>query len=173
MQSFLLRLFYYLCAKPQEKDFRMLLSFIRNYEPDVILALVSTSRASDIIFQYRASKLPYPLTNVASFGRLDTFAGGEDMFFSDVAPARQELIKRMQSSQPDISTFGAGNIYDAVMLLVEAFEDAPSPQQAVGALEAQRYYEGMAGRAEQDAEGVFHAPSVLKQIKNGRAEIEK
>lgn len=163
----------YYRAKPQEKDFRMLLSFIRNYEPDVILALVSTSRASDIIFQYRASKLPYPLTNVASFGRLDTFAGGEDMFFSDVAPARQELIKRMQSSQPDISTFGAGNIYDAVMLLVEAFEDAPTPQQAVGALEAQRYYEGMAGRAEQDAEGVFHAPSVLKQIKNGRAEIEK
>ena len=163
----------YYRAKPQEKDFRMLLSFIRNYEPDVILALVSTSRASDIIFQYRASKLPYPLTNVASFGRLDTFAGGEDMFFSDVAPARQELIKRMQSSQPDISTFGAGNIYDAVMLLVEAFEDAPTPQQAVGALEAQRYYEGMVGRAEQDAEGVLHAPSVLKQIKNGRAEIEK
>lgn len=159
--------------QPTERDFRLLFAKIKNYQPDVILTTVYGDTAYPFLKQYQQAGLPYLLSNQETFATLTDFSLAEGAYYSDVATTEASLIKRLHQKNPHAGEFGIGNIYDAVMLLAQAYEKASSPQKAVDELSAIKTYEGALGHLSQDDKGIFNSDAVLKKVVNAKPEVVK
>lgn len=154
--------------QPNEKDFKMLMSKIKENNPDVVLTLVYGNNVIPFIKQYNEANMPFPLTNSESFSMLPDFGVAEGIYYADVALTKGNLIERLEKQHPNSGTFAIGNAYDTIMLLVEAFEKANNQEQAVDELVRIREYDGEIGHLRQDENGIFHSQGVLKKVINGK-----
>ena len=161
-------------VNPAEKDFRPILAHIKAMNADAIVAGVWGAQLPILVKQYHESGLKLSITNTETFAMAPDFTILEGAYFTDVAQSGEEFNARLKREFPKTaSDFATGNFYDAVMLIVNAFEKVDTSDAAVDALRATRKYDGIVGHLTQDDHGVFQSTAVLKQIKNGKAEIVK
>ena len=66
-----------------------------------------------------------------------------------------------------------GNTYDAVMLIVKAFERAETKETAIDELLKIKEYDGVVGMVYQDENGIFNSNAVLKKVINGKPVVVK
>jgi hypothetical protein len=64
-------------------------------------------------------------------------------------------------------------MYDALHLLVDSFEKAPSKGEAVEELAKIKSYDGVLGLLEQNDEGIFQSRAIVKIIRNGKTVTEE
>lgn len=155
-------------VQPAEKDFRMLLAEVKRRKPDVVLVLIYGGSIYPFIKQYRQQNLNFPLANIEAFSMLPDFSLIDRMYLADVAKGGESLEYRLKKENPHSSVYAIGNIYDAVMLISEAFENSQERKDAVDVLKGIKIYEGSVGKLEQDSRGFFAAPAVLEKVENGR-----
>ena len=91
---------------------------------------------------------------------LPDFSLIDGMYLADVAKGGESLEYRLKKENPHSSVYAIGNIYDAVMLISEAFENSQERKDAVDVLKGIKL--------EQDSRGFFAAPAVLEKVENGR-----
>ena len=154
--------------QPAEKDFRMLLAEVKRRKPDVVLVLIYGGSIYPFIKQYRQQNLNFPLANIEAFSMLPDFSLIDGMYLADVVKGGESLEYRLKKENPHSSVYAIGNIYDAVMLISEAFENSQERKDAVDVLKGIKIYEGSVGKLEQDSRGFFAAPAVLEKVENGR-----
>lgn len=158
-------------VQPTERDFRMLLAQVKEYNPDVVLSLVYGDAVTPFVKQYRDKAVNKPLTNIEAFSMLADFSLIEGVYIADVAKDKGKLLERLRANDKNASSFGVGNIYDAVMLMGQAFEKAQEKIQAVDELQKIKTYEGMVGTLQQDDDGFFDAHAILEKVVDGRLMI--
>ena len=158
--------------QPNEKDFRLLLEKTRAYGSDVYLLMAWNGNAIPLLKQFREARINKPITNIETFAMLEQYDGLDGLVYSDAAIADSGFYRRLAERFPNNpSEFATGNVYDGVMMLVSAFEAAPTKEQAVEALAEIKEYHGVIGKTIQDDRGIFQAPASLKQLVGRQAVV--
>jgi ABC-type branched-subunit amino acid transport system substrate-binding protein len=156
-------------AQPSEKDLRMIIKKSVQNKPDAFMIMFWGGQLPIFVKQYNELGLKIPITNIETFSMAPDFSILGGTLFSDVAQNPPEFNERLRGEYKTTkSDFATGNFYDAVMLIVQAFETAESPENAVYELQKIKKYNGVVGTLTQDDIGVFHSGAVMKQIKNGK-----
>lgn len=156
---------------PEEKDFKMLLAQTKEEKPDAYLALLYGSSFIPFFKQYQEIGEDAQITSIETFAVLPDFAIGNGCYYTDAAEGNKEFLERYQNKFGKASAYASGNMYDMVMLTVEAFENSESKEQAVEELSKIKNYDGVVGQLTQDERGIFNSKAVLKKIINGKPEI--
>ncbi|MCL1892313.1 MAG: ABC transporter substrate-binding protein [Alphaproteobacteria bacterium] len=157
---------------PTEKDFRPVLAQIKQMKPDALVVGVWGAQLPILIKQYHESGLTMPIANTETFSMAPDFSILEGAYFSDVAQSPEEFNARLRGEyKSTASDFATGNFYDAIMLMVKAFETAETPEEAAAALRAIKEYDGIVGRLTQSDNGIFQSDAVIKRVTNGKPEI--
>ncbi|MDR1697059.1 MAG: ABC transporter substrate-binding protein [Rickettsiales bacterium] len=165
------RAFY---ANGNEKDLRVIIRQAADEKPDAFMIMFWGGQLPVFVKQYHEAGLNIPLTNIETFAMAPDFDIIEGAYFSDVAQNSDEFNERLHDEYPKTQNdFATGNYYDAIMLIVRAFESADVPEDAVAELQKIKTYTGIVGKLEQDKIGIFRSGAVMKQIKNGKAELIK
>lgn len=153
---------------PEEKDFRLLLQKTKELKPDAYLVQVWGDQLLPFIKQYKEAGITALLTNIESFGIAADYNIIDGAYYSDVAQSMDIFNNRVKKAYPDTqSDYALGTVYDTVMLLVQTFENAAAPEQAVDILAQTEEYTGVVGVINQDKNGIFNARAVLKKVMNG------
>lgn len=154
---------------PEEKDFRLQLLKTKELNPDAYLVQVWGNQLIPFVKQYKEAGITALLTNIESFGIAESFTFLEGAYFTDAAQSSDIFNNRVKKAYPDTqSDYGLGSVYDTVMLLVQTFEKAAAPEQAVDILAQTEEYTGVVGVITQDKNGIFNSRAVLKQVINGK-----
>ena len=86
----------------------------------------------------------------------------------DAAELQPEYIDKFTSHNKSDNIYSIGNMYDAVMLIVEAFERAETKENAIDELLKIKEHDGVVGKIIQDENGIFNSNAVLKKVVNGK-----
>lgn len=112
---------------------------------------------------------------IKNYGGIGTYAISPDpstfegAWFTDIALADPAFKVRFESAFPDVrfNARTAPEGYDALSILVNAFENSTEPAQYIGAMTG---YDGKVGKATKAVDsGVFNAPVGIWKIQNGQA----
>ena len=157
-------------VQPGEKDFRLLLQKIEhNDNPDIYLVMIWTESLSLFIKQYHEAGINKLITNLETFATVENKSIIEGSYYVDSAQSSDELTTRLRQSYPNSSSeFATGNVYDAIMLIVTAFEQAETKEQAVDKLSSFKTFPGISRELTQDDIGIFSSQAIIKHIKNGQ-----
>lgn len=152
---------------PEETDFRMLLVKTKAENADAYLTLLYGASFATFFKQYKEAGETAPITSIETFAVLPDFALANGAYFTDAAAASEKFSERYEEKFGKASSSGVGNMYDMVMLMVQAFEAAADKSLAVRELSKIKSYDGVVGKLTQDKLGIFNSEAVLKHIKNG------
>lgn len=153
--------------QPEEKDFKMLFAQTAKEKPDAYLALIYGASFVPFLREFQATQQQALITSIETFAVLPDFSYAEGAYFTDAAQGNEEFIKRYESKFGRASSYGSGNMYDMVMMTVQAFENAADKAHAVDELAKIKTYDGVIGMLTQDENGIFNSAAVLKKIING------
>lgn len=153
--------------QPEEKDFKMLFAQTAKEKPDAYLALIYGASFVPFLREFQVAHEQAVITSIETFAVLPDFSFAEGAYFTDAAQGNAEFIKKYEEQFGRASSYGSGNMYDMVMLTVEAFENAEDKARAVDELAKIRTYNGVIGKLTQDENGIFNSDAVLKKIING------
>lgn len=157
---------------PQEKDFLPLLTESKAVNADAYLLEIDEEQIEPFVSAYKAAAIPAVLTNIETFSRLPYFKIIDGAYYSDVARSMEIFNNRVKRAYPETKSNDAlGTVYDTVMLLVQTFERADTPQQAVDELAKDKEYSGVVGVLTLDENGIFNSNAVLKHVINGEPVI--
>ena len=152
----------------QERDFNLLLKKAATTNPELYV-LFEYSPALDILLKrLQEAKNTVPVTSVEAFSFLDDKSVIEGFWYTDAAELKPEYIKKFTTHNKSENIFSVGNIYDAVMLIVEAFERAETKESAIDELLKIKEYDGVVGKIHQDENGIFNSNAVLKKVIDGK-----
>ncbi|MCL2017265.1 MAG: ABC transporter substrate-binding protein [Alphaproteobacteria bacterium] len=97
----------------------------------------------------------------------------ESLWFVDTATAENDITREIMKYNKSEVTWGLGQVYDNVMMIVRAFEIAPDKVGAIDVLIDTKEFDGTVGRLKQDKDGIFHSVATIKRIENGKQVIVK
>ncbi len=153
---------------PQEKDFLPLLTETKAVNADAYLLQIEKEQIAPFVADYKTAAIPAVLTNIETFSKLSDFKVIDGAYYTDVAHSMDIFNNRVKKAYPETNSNDAlGTVYDTVMLLVQTFENASAPEQAVDILAQTEEYTGVVGVITQDKNGIFNARAVLKKVMNG------
>lgn len=156
---------------PEEKDFKMLLAKTKEEKADAYLSLLYGASFVPFFKQYHEAGETALITSIETFAVLPDFSIAEGAYFTDAAQGNAEFFKKYENRFGKVSSYATGNMYDSVMLTVEAFEKAENKAQAVDELLKIKSYDGVVGKLTQDENGIFNSEAVLKKIIDGKPVI--
>ena len=161
-------------TNPKEMDFNLILNKLSSDEPGLYVLLEYSPTLDIILKRLNESQNTVPVTSIETFSFLDDKSVIEGFWFVDAAELNKDNYARFTSYNKSDNIFGVGNTYDALMLLVNAFEKAQTKENAVEELSQIRAYNGVVGELNQDDNGIFNSKAILKKIVNGQpVEIEE
>lgn len=154
------------------KDFQPVLQKSKDAKPDAYLVQIESTEAENFIKQYKEAGIYVPLTDIEAFSEIKDTALLEGYCYSDVAQSMDIFNSRVREAYPDTkSDYALGTIYDMVMLFVQVFENAETPEQAVGVLADTPEYDGVIGPVKQNNDNIFDSRAILKCVINGKPEV--
>lgn len=111
------------------------------------------------------------VTAIETFSFIENINLIEGMWYVDAAEGSGKIMDQIKAHNKSNAFFGVSNLYDNIMLLVTAFEKAPSKDQAIEELLNIKEYDGVTGRLIQDQNGIFQSEANVKEVINGKAVI--
>lgn len=158
-------------TNPEEREFNFLVNIAAEENPELYIVLEYSPALNIILKKLKEIAKNVPVTSIETFNILDDKSILEGQWFIDAAEVDKDNLERFRVYNKSDNIYGIGNIYDAIMLLVEAFEKADNKENAVNELSNIKTYEGVVGELQQDENGIFNSKAVLKKIINGQAVI--
>ncbi len=157
-----------------EKNFKLLLLKTQQDNPDAYVVMAWGGTIAPMMKQIKEVGITQPITNIEIFATVPDFSVVNNTYYSDVAQSSPEFIERLKKEFPDTaSDFGVGNIYDSIILFVQAFEKASTPDEAVDELIKTKTYNGVVGNLIQDEAGIFNSQAIIKKVINNKPELIK
>ena len=152
----------------QERDFNLLLKKAAMTKPGLYVIMEFPPILDIILKRLKETKNTVPVTSVEAFNLLGDKSVIEGYWFVDAAELKPEYIDKFTSHNKSDNIYSIGNMYDAIMLIVTAFERSESKETAVDELLKIKEYDGVVGKVYQDENGIFNSNAVLKKIINGK-----
>lgn len=160
-----------LTINPGIRDFRMAIAKLKHQmNPDLYVMLLFEPEAGIFIKQLRESGAKTDVTSIELFSFLSHLSLIEGAWYVDAAGANNETMERIKAHNKSDATYALGTSYDNVMMLVKAFETAPTKDKAVDVLSGIATYDGVSGRLTRKG-NVFDSEAVVKHIKDGKITI--
>jgi branched-chain amino acid transport system substrate-binding protein len=150
-----------------ERHFESIIDRAEAFNPQAYILLMYSPTLDLVMRRMKERGVKAEITAIESFNFLDDLSLAEGKWFVDAAGVRPEFRERFIKHNGSDNLFTAGNTYDAVMLLVEAFERAESKVDAASELRKIKNYHGVVGELTQNDKGVFNSKPALKRIKDG------
>ena len=126
-----------------------------------------------ILKRLKETKNTVPVTSVEAFNLLDDKNIIEGYWYIDAAELRPEHVDKFVAHNKSENTYSVGNTYDAIMLIVRAFENAETKETAIDELLKIKEYDGTVGTVYQDETGIFNSNAVVKKVINGKPIVVK
>ena len=155
-------------VNPEEIDFRLLITKIERSNPDLYVLLTYEASTMNFIKQAKEQSVDKPITSIETFSFLEDASILEGYWYVDPAEITGEFKEKIEAYNKSDNIFALGNFYDSMGLLIEAFETAPSKDQAVEALTNIKTYNGVIGKLNQDENRIFQSNAIIKKIINGK-----
>ena len=160
-------------TNPDERNLLPLVQKTESLKPDLYI-LVQYPPVLDLLLRrLRETNTKAEITAIESFDFLEDPNLANNLWFvtaADISDAnRAKFVNHLGTD----NLFTAGNTYDSVMLIVQAFETASDKESAADNLNQIKNYTGIMGELRQDARGIFHSDAQIKIIKNGKPETVK
>jgi ABC-type branched-subunit amino acid transport system substrate-binding protein len=155
-------------TNPKELDLNLVLNNISSYNPGLYVLLEYSPTLDVILKRLEENQNTVPVTSIETFSFLDDKKVIEGFWFVDAAELNDDNYKKFTSYNKSENIFAVGNTYDAIMLLVDAFEKAETKEKAVEKLSEIKTYQGVVGQLYQDDDGIFNSEAILKKIVNGK-----
>lgn len=150
-------------------DVSFLINKLKQENYDLYCLLTYQPSLELFLKRFREAKINKPITTMEQFDSVQNVALIEGEWYVSSSTLTPENEKRFQKYKNIEMIFGVGNAYDAIMLIAEVFERAPTKPEAYKELQKIKEYNGVIGRVVQDPPGVFQSKAVIKKIINGKA----
>ena len=155
-------------TNPGEKDVSLMLNMAKDEKPELYVVMEYSPTLNIILKRLKETQNNVPVTAMETFNILEDKSILEGQWFVDAAEVNKDNYERFVAYNKSDNIYGVGNIYDAIMLLVQAFENAESKDKAVDELSNIKTYKGVVGDLWQDENGIFNSKAILKRIINGK-----
>ncbi len=146
---------------PGERDFRPLLAKINDTGADLLVIEAFSPEANIILRQYKQLGLTMRLTAIESPDLMDHREDAAGLLYVSAANPAPEFVAKLGHE----ATFGQPYTYDALNLLVAAFEECAAPNSdraaAVAYLKKVKDYPGAVGPVTVAPDNIFHSPAGL------------
>jgi len=151
------------------KDFYMNIAKAEQMRPDIYIVLLYDSSMVVFIKQLRENKIDTMLTSIETFGFIDDKGIVEGEWYIDAAEGTDEFFAKLADRTGNNNIFGAANVYDSIMILVQSFENAENKDEVNISMRNIKKYNGLIGEVIQDDRGIFNSEAIVKIIKNGKS----
>lgn len=160
---------------PGQTDFRTLISKIQKTNPEIYLLGAFDPEIGIIVKQMKDLKIKTPITSIESFGLSADQKPFEGNWYIDATEPTGAFNSRYEEKYGKAPGPAAANTYDAIHLLVRAFESASSTNgvDVATALNSIQNYSGALGTLTPGPDGAFISQASVKIIKDGKAEVVK
>ena len=155
-------------TNPGEKDVSLMLNIAKENNPELYVVLEYSPTLDIILKRLKEVSDNIPVTSIETFSFLDDKSSVEGQWFVDAAEVNKDNYERFTSYNKSDNLFGVGNMYDAIMLLVQSFESAKDKDSAVEELSKIKTYKGVVGNLQQDENGIFNSKAIVKRIVDGK-----
>ena len=155
----------------KETDFNLLIKKATDKKTGLYVLLEYSPALDVILKRLQEHKNTVPVTSIETFSFLDDTKLVEGFWYIDAAELKPDYVARFTSHNKSENIYSVGNTYDAIMLLVQAFEKAESRETAVDELSKIKEYDGIVGKVYQDENGIFNSNAVVKKIINGKSVV--
>ena len=151
-----------------ERDMRLLIRKMQTNNPDLYIPVLFDPELSVFIKQLRDANIKTDVASMEVFSLINNPELINGAWFIDVADANTSAMQKIKQYNKSDATYGLGLMYDDVMLMVYAFENAPDKAAAAKVLSDLKEYDGISGKLTQ-VNGTFKSQGILKEIKEGKA----
>lgn len=157
-----------------EKDFRLLLSKIKDNKPDAMVVLLLMPAIDIFMKQYREGKIDIPVTGIETFTYMQNKALAEGMRYVDAASATDEFVEKFRQKTGKETTDYAEYMSFILQLITNGYEGAGTLDREKVAEYIQDNSSGLktaVGVVKAEADGVINGQPVLKKIVNGKPTV--
>lgn len=156
-----------------DTDFKTVILKARQSEPDVYLVEVFDPALSLLYKQMKDAGIQQPISSIETFEISNNPSQFEGEWYVNAADANGNFHETYTAAYGKTPTLATGNAYDAVHLVVHAYETAgtagkPTTAEAAAVLSALRDYPSTLGLLTADAEGVIRSEAVVRTIEDGK-----
>jgi branched-chain amino acid transport system substrate-binding protein len=157
-----------------QTDFKTVISKLQKENPGIYLLNAFDPEIGIIGKQIKNLGIKTPLTSVESFGLTSDATPFEGQWYIDAAVPTATFSSQYQAKYNKTPGPAAPNVYDAVHLLVNAFESVsgkgiPTSAQVAKALSGLNGYTGALGPLTAGPDGAFISQATVKVIKGGKS----
>ena len=147
------------------RDFRTDIEKINATEADLYVLRLFEPQMSIFIKQLREKGVDAQITSVELFGLVEDKSSIQGLWYVDVAGENYEKLKEIKEHNKSAQDYALAMAYDDVMLIVSAFENSETKEQAVEKLSEMKAYRGVAGNMLQNEDGIFDSEASFRIIK--------
>ena len=155
------------------RDFKTDIKKMQAAKSDLYVLRLFEPQMSIFIKQLRETGDKSAITSVELFNSIADNSTIEGLWFVDIATADNDITHEILKHNKSEVTYGIGQVYDDVMMIVRAFETADNKADAINVLIDMKEYDGTVGHLTQDKDGIFHSIATIKRIENGKQVIVK
>ena len=155
------------------RDFKTDIQKMQAAKTDIYVLRLFDPQMSIFIKQLRETGDNSTITSVEMFNTIADPSIIEGYWFVDTATADNNVTREIMEYNKSDVTWGLGQVYDNVMMIVRAFETAPDRTGVIDVLIDTKEYDGVVGHLTQDKDGIFHSVATIKKIENGKQVIIK
>lgn len=159
-----------------ERDFRVRIAKMKQLQPDMIV-MMGAAPELDIIakqaFEMQVDRSK--LTSITAFDETGNKAVFEGCWY--VSPSLTPQFTSDYENKYEVPIiYDVPHAYDAIKLIVDAYENFPSQQkptttQIAQTLKKRKFFDGIVGRITNNGKGRFESESIVKIIQNGKPVI--
>ncbi|MCX6712487.1 MAG: ABC transporter substrate-binding protein [Candidatus Vogelbacteria bacterium] len=156
-----------------DRDFRSSIVKTKNSGADIIMIDGTSPELELLVKQIKEAGIKTKLTSIESFEFSDQPQLFEGLWYVNAADQTKAFIDKFTSVYGNAPKLGGGNGYDAINMLVYAYEKAgdgktiPSADQIVPALLSIQNFDGAMGTLNMGQDHIVNTKAVVRMIKNG------
>lgn len=156
-----------------DRDFRSAIVKAKNSGADIIMIEATSPELEVLVKQIREAGIKTKLTSIESFEFSDQPQLFEGLWYVNAADQTKAFIDKFTGVYGNAPKLGGGNGYDAVNMLVYAFEKAgdgktiPNADQVASALLGIRNFDGAMGTLNMGQDHIVNTKAVVRMIKDG------
>ena len=153
-----------------EKDMRGLIEKIEQNNPDIYVVTLYSPNFDVLYKQMQEKGINKPITSTNFMDLVNNLSmlpdGTQWVTYPSPEPVIREKILEVNKGVTT-SELCIGNIYDAVMMVVEAFENSNNNEEALSYLNNLQTFTGVYGQVDIH-DGILNVPAIRKELKDGK-----
>ncbi|MDR1026752.1 MAG: ABC transporter substrate-binding protein [Lactobacillus sp.] len=153
------------------RDMRLDIKKMEADNADLYVLILFDPDLSIFIKQQKEIGSTTNITSIEAFSFLEDMSIIEGAWYVDVAESSNPVMDEIKNHNNSNFSYGMGNMYDNIMILVNAFENAETKENVVDELAKTTHHQGIVGSLTQDEEGIFQSEAIIKKVINGQPVI--